>query len=300
MSDVPTLYKYMPFRKEFFDNFYLRCTPRSALNDPFEMLPSESYCRSEMEGRGITDKEQAQSTTNGYKSYIAAHGVVSFSQASEPSNPLMWAHYASDHAGISVELDKSIIDQAWHPPKTGNPYGDLFAENDYITREVTYSNQRLKSNPWIPNLALEDFKSIYFHKDERWNYENEYRFLTRLDKTNRVLCDKDFYGQHFKHKSFDDVKEIQSTSNGEHNAMMSFTLGNVQDPTCLYALSNPNVLCMMKVPKEAIKSITCGVNIADEDMAYVMAIGQKFDIKVYKSEIHDDEYILGRKVCKRC
>lgn len=38
-----TLYKYMPFRPQFFENFLVRCSQRAALNDPFEMLPSLEY-----------------------------------------------------------------------------------------------------------------------------------------------------------------------------------------------------------------------------------------------------------------
>ncbi|KAA0876570.1 DUF2971 domain-containing protein [Nitrincola tapanii] len=81
MTDIPTLYKYMPYQAEFFSNFYLRCTPRSALNDPFEMLPSTDY--------------------------LIYHACKRQMPQSVIDNLLMWSHYADEHRGMVLELDRS-------------------------------------------------------------------------------------------------------------------------------------------------------------------------------------------------
>ena len=252
MTDVPSLYKYMPYRKEFFENFYLRCTPRSALNDPFEMLPSEQYIGNEMDDRGVTGEKATERHTSSFKSYLASHGVVSFSLSCEPNNPLMWAHYAAAHEGISVELDKSIIEHAWRSPMSGHFIGDLLAEDNYIIREVTYSKDRLKKSPWIfkpGELPQEDYKCVYFHKNESWSYENEWRLLTRLDRTSQVICDEDFFKQHFE--SHIELNENIETSDGtqvpkDNKAKLkkSFTPIVSANRTYLNALSDPKVLCI--------------------------------------------------------
>ncbi|MFS1423454.1 hypothetical protein [Shewanella sp. 10N.286.48.B5] len=80
------LYKYMPLRKEFFDNFLIRGSQKYALNDPFELRPSSSE----------SEKSLAESSYFDY-------AVISLSETN--NNLLMWSHYADQHKGIILELN---------------------------------------------------------------------------------------------------------------------------------------------------------------------------------------------------
>ncbi|MHC0522787.1 hypothetical protein ACYG9T_25045, partial [Vibrio harveyi] len=40
-GSMKKIYKYMPFREEFFSNYCLRASQRGVLNDPFELSPAQ-------------------------------------------------------------------------------------------------------------------------------------------------------------------------------------------------------------------------------------------------------------------
>lgn len=40
---IKILYKFLPARSDFFDNFLIRATNKLSLNDPFEVKPSSEF-----------------------------------------------------------------------------------------------------------------------------------------------------------------------------------------------------------------------------------------------------------------
>ena len=177
MTDVPYLYKYMPYRPEFFRNFYLRCTPRSALNDPFEMLPSTDYlidcARKSCEPQTVIDKLLENPGQPPFEfGDLKGIGVISLSETCD--NLLMWSHYADEHRGMVLELDTS---DSFFAKKT---------EHHRHLRRVKYRKQRLtEKHP--EKTDYESLMDLFFIKSDDWQYEKEYRLTCGLACTDDVL-----------------------------------------------------------------------------------------------------------------
>ncbi len=158
------LYKYMPLRMEFFENFLLRCTPKSCLNDPFEALPSIEYWEQFFEktsccgeGQFATFKEKF--LKDNYENdfgldVFKEHGIISFSETYD--NLLMWSHYADNHSGVVIGFDGT---NEWF--KT--------------LHRVRYRKER--------NTKLMDLNDPYLYKSDEWSYEKEHRLVVKLSST---------------------------------------------------------------------------------------------------------------------
>ena len=163
MTDVPYLFKYMPYRKEFFENFYLRCTPRSALNDLFELRPSNQYMNDhildlhgQLEATSETQQidELVQFNHKFLSREFKQRGIVSFTETND--NLLMWSHYADNHRGIVVAFDTSH---------------DFFKNDGSKSRllaRVHYRKDRMKALPQrLKNgFYMADNTRIYFEKSD--------------------------------------------------------------------------------------------------------------------------------------
>ncbi|MFC3681373.1 DUF2971 domain-containing protein [Bacterioplanoides pacificum] len=116
-----TLYKYMPFRQEFFDNFLVRCSQRAALNDPFEILPGLNYlieCEfgiaPQPSGRWGKTREEMRVNLSGdvsdhvrtlmpFTNELKNIGIISLTETRD--NLLMWSHYGDNHRGLVIEYN---------------------------------------------------------------------------------------------------------------------------------------------------------------------------------------------------
>lgn len=277
MSDVPTLYKYMPFRKEFFDNFYLRCTPRSALNDPFELSPSSQYMFDHTTDT-LGQLELEEGLNEGFEwnqkmleIAFTKLGIISFSETRD--NLLMWSHYADNHRGIVIEFDPTHI----------------FFNDDPIASKklgrVAYRKERLKSIPyqWDGIFTKSDSTRIYFEKADEWIYEKEYRLICDLYASNDTLCSTEYYDEKLRHK--------YPNCNPEPATKEMVSLKGIQN-SC-HDASDPSVLCMLEVPKDCIRSITCGALMAPKDKEYVKAKAAEFNFVFLETQINDNEYRLN-------
>ncbi|MFP6844492.1 MAG: DUF2971 domain-containing protein [Thalassolituus sp.] len=283
MNDIPTtLYKYMPFRKEFFDNFYLRCTPRSALNDPFELRPSKEYRLDDIAGFPNVERieelspRQLERLQELVEVRFKKMGIISLSE--ERNNIIMWSHYANDHKGIAVELD------------TNNAFfscnGGMFDLKEF--RHVSYEHEekRSKKVPWRfyeNELPDQDHNKIFFEKSKCWDQECEYRIINDLAVADEILCPIDHY-----------IDNLQSKHPSYTPKIISEKIVSLKYyPNVFLELWHPSILCMFKLPDDCILSVTCGALMSDDDKKYIKEKAKELNFIYDEAKLCDKEYKLN-------
>ncbi|MAS24460.1 MAG: hypothetical protein CMH99_03775 [Oceanospirillaceae bacterium] len=270
----------MPYRDEFFSNFYLRCTPRSALNDPFELRPSNKYmfdhrldihAQLEMTPETEVSEELFDFNCGFLKRAFKKMGISSFSETYD--NLLMWSHYADNHRGIVVAFDTTH---------------DFFKEDGSKSRQlgrVHYRKDRMKAIPQkLQNgFHMADNTRIYFEKSDEWIYEKEHRLLNDLYQADATLCTPEYYDKQLRHKYPGYQPEAVS------DKLVSIT--DIGDK--YYDASDPDVICMLQVPPECILSVICGTNMPDEQKEIVRLHAQFLGYSYYEAVPDSDEYKLN-------
>jgi hypothetical protein len=246
------IYKYMPYRKEFFENFLLRITQKNALNDPFEMEPSINWwvdlfleSRHPSKRFGNTKEEIKEFIASQPKNsnwrhfgidFFKTKGIISFSATKD--NILMWSHYANNHQGIVVEFDS--LNDFFH-----KNFLSSTDSNEGKLKKVTYEKTRLT------NLK-DDLNSPYFHKAKNWKYEREYRLLLNFGVSDMCLFEK----EKVINISQDILNELSCEN---YNATLKRVTSRVH-----YGLAeDSNMMFMIKIPESAIKAIYLGANCLD-------------------------------------
>jgi hypothetical protein len=189
--EIMKLYKYFPKQRvDFVQHRLVRLTPPSAFNDPFDMFPvidsiftrkpesTAAAPHSGMLGRLLPDihalgERMADKLFNRsglLQSQLSqTYGVFCLSERND--SLLMWAHYASDHAGFVVEFDAS---HPWMNQDTSKP-------GVGAVRQIVYGDERpivsRESNPL----------DSYFFKSREWSYEGEWRLVMRLADATKTL-----------------------------------------------------------------------------------------------------------------
>lgn len=283
---VKSLYKFMPFRETFFENFLLRASHINTLNDPFEMEPSiEWWANVFLELKnyrfGRTKDEifsyiKQQNFNSPWRhlgtDLFKDHGIISFTETKE--NILMWSHYSNNHTGIVIEFDLA------HPFFSKK---FIEKEHNYLgnPQKVLYRKERLISSDYL----LEP----YFHKSFDWIYEQEYRMLLKLSNSDKILIDKNYCDKKFEDECvFSSYKGELEKINGNF-----FEIRNSYNTSLL---NNPKTMFMFKVSPDAIKSVYLGCRMKDEDINKLIELKEREDlkhIKLYKSSIHDKRYELN-------
>jgi len=176
----------MPIERafDFCNNYSLRITPRSALNDPFELRPSFNFIEKCILSKSSLNTdfkkylsqvliESEDFSTNiiiDGKSFYEEMGIVSFTK--RKNNLLMWSHYADEHRGICVEF------------KIDETFNRILYTHDAMLEQVNYDNERYDhENVDDPN-ALE---LSLVHKSLDWEYEQEYRITMLLSKCDNMV-----------------------------------------------------------------------------------------------------------------
>lgn len=190
---MSSIFKYMEYRPEFFDNFFLKVSRFSEFNDPFEMVMGDYLSSVDKE-----EYEQIMSlsgTLSDCASYYdfawnaqcgirASVGVLCFT--TKEDNLLMWAHYANNHAGICIEFDRSAeffngqyknAEQFW-----GETVKDYY-QNIGELRQVKYEVER---PTYFEPSQLEYDTDSWFVKSPEWKYEDEHRLLLPLDLAKKL------------------------------------------------------------------------------------------------------------------
>lgn len=279
---IQSLYKYMPFRPSFFENFLIRATGRQSLNDPLEVSPSVEYfsdlCIQTGHKRfGETKKQIEAYLVNQHWSSTWKHlgiseyfenGVISLTETSD--NLLMWSHYANEHKGVVVEFDPNNEFFTNNYKEEQRPYYGKI-------NRVLYRKQRLKE--------FNSFVEPYFHKSDEWLYEKEHRFLVSLFRADKKLILK---------------KDLQSLSDkGMLTGCVTkeFSGGLLELLSCDFEGSlpvNPEIMFMYRVPEDAIKSVIFGARMNNDD---IEALNRVIDqnpkmgtVQKYLAMLDDREY----------
>jgi hypothetical protein len=130
---------------------------------------------------------------------------------------------------------------------------------------------------------MADSTRIYFEKSDEWIYEKEHRLMSDLYAADATLCTSEYYDKRLRHKHpgyepeavTDKLVSINDIENKCHDA------------------SDPEVLCMLKVPPECILSVICGANIPDEQKQEVRKYTQRLGISYLEAEPDTVEYKLN-------
>lgn len=243
---IDSVFKFFPPRAEFFDNYLLRASNRSALNDPFEATPSFEYwadlCLKTRYTRfGETREEiisylEVQPENSVWAelgiSLYRENGIISLTETKD--NLLMWSHYADQHKGMVVEFDMSnVFFNSTYSRKGNSHLGKV--------QRVLYRKERLTS---VNNYLM----APYFHKSDEWAYEKEHRLLLSLYDADIFLISKQNASALIDQSFLAEDKLIEFNSNFFQT-----------DRTAIGDISNnTNFMSMFKMPKKAIKSVSFG------------------------------------------
>ena len=101
------MFKYMPYRRVFFDNFLIRASQRVSLNDPFEVLPSKKWLEKAYFERYEKDSEKDFDNLVKEMTRMNLNNMGMISLTEKSNNLLMWSHYADEHRGMVIEIDEN-------------------------------------------------------------------------------------------------------------------------------------------------------------------------------------------------
>ena len=200
--EVKSLFKYMPhYDGKFFEQFFLRATQRSELNDPFEFVPTRDFYEAAI---NYTEpgKDLSWLKDITYEQFCSGffpnEGVISFTETR--SNLLMWAHYSQRHTGFVAEFD--------------------------ITKDFFKTIKRVRYNNIKPNQIL-NLEDLLFLKSDEWIYEKEYRIVEQLDKHDYYIKKSDMIVNPAKHESTHNPKESEEMYmfNIPKDSIISVTFG---------------------------------------------------------------------------
>jgi hypothetical protein len=193
------IYKYLSAeRLDVLENLVIRFTQPLFLNDPYETNPiitgstmtdeawdKVSKIEAKRNGLNIKDFQNFERKTERDKVFPEmiqviktffhhTTGILSLSETFD--NPLMWAHYATNHMGYVIALD------GLHP----------FLNSG--TKEFTTGQlSKVKYSKIRPEGALENLtvEALYFTKSYHWEYENEWRIIKNIKDANIKVADGD-------------------------------------------------------------------------------------------------------------
>ncbi|TPG45552.1 DUF2971 domain-containing protein [Rhodanobacter glycinis] len=109
-------------------------------------------------------------------------GIISFTD--DPTNPLMWSHYASEHRGYAIEFDGT------------HPFFDRRRSKEdefFHLRPVRYMNN-LSAHEKLADL---DGTSVLCAKQSAWAYEREHRLLVPVDPSTQTDVTNPIHLIHF-------------------------------------------------------------------------------------------------------
>lgn len=124
------------------------------LNDPFEFLGVE-----------LSDREFRKALKRTKDQLSERRGLLCFSK--DWRNPVLWAHYADKHRGLSLGFDIPV----------------------HLLDQVTYVKSRLRKPKELDEAFL---KKLLFTKFVHWSYEAEYRAYVTLDTPIEGVYYKEF------------------------------------------------------------------------------------------------------------
>lgn len=285
---MKTLYKYVSNPQFFLDDFYIRATQVTALNDPFEVR----FSKSGLEKAESRYGEQLMCLFDNFEFERHLFGVVCLSETRD--NLLMWSHYANEHKGcvlgfaISEQGSKSLIDGSFR-----------FFENykaskgfDGNIKNVTYRSSLKYEHDFLESelseycLFDESFKEeIYRVKSNDWMYEKEQRAVLPLEQADKIVvplslwCETQFSG--YSISEFCTVNTEQRSIEVYMYKMPSGLRESIGEMLS-WMSKDPRMIYLFKVSKLCLRSITFGYNC--EPMELSLPVGYDFDSHNVRTE----------------
>tara|TARA_Y100000310_G_C20692193_1_gene823064 strand:- start:3654 stop:4562 length:909 start_codon:yes stop_codon:yes gene_type:complete len=294
------LYKYMPYRKEFFEDPLLRLTPPSGFNDPFDSKPSEEAMAKKLAFLACEDGEECRKPTHELIKKMGPEredivrelknlGIICLTE--DLHNLLMWSHYADEHRGVVVEFDCSGQWLDCTPPVENM---SDWVVNEFNPVPVRYSGRR-------PRADLDD-EFIYEHgnvkfikntalvKSNDWIYEKEHRTIIQLSNANVVIVSKDIASRLKKTRT---ILNVENLPKGK----LKITLDVRASP---YLSCSPQEAMFFVRPKpESIRAVYFGcrfdVNKMDEVYENSEKSGHFRDVSFFRSYADDSVFGLNFK-----
>lgn len=305
------LYKYMPLRKEFFEDPLLRLTPPSALNDPFDSKPTDSGIERKsvffFEPDPLDDEKTPSKQLQEYykrdlETGLEQYGIISLTE--NPYSLLMWAHYADEHRGMVIELSCDEATFNYH-----DKYTKTCGVSQKIPNRVIYSSRR-------PGYELHDdviydyyedkfFTHYALIKGDDWMYEKEHRYILRESELDAVIFD---------------VNSHDSISKLKHDHVV---ITCIKDLTYKVTASAPafcdhlhwwlclaegkglvhNTKIFKRINKNSIKTIYFGCKITDHqvDLVRKTILGSQFinhDIPLFKASANKNRFEINFQLLK--
>ncbi|EIV8503604.1 DUF2971 domain-containing protein [Vibrio parahaemolyticus] len=304
------LYKFMPFRKQFFKDQLLRLTPPNDLNDPFDAKPSLEAIRRKAafmvdqhgEGAGLlTDVGLLDHVdiVDYLKSELSKYGIISLTE--DPYNLLMWSHYADEHKGVVVgydELDTMILVS-----------GDCLSKYEPATSmplPVRYTRQRPDDkidDEYIYEIAEKSFfQQIALVKSDDWIYEKEHRILLPLSQADVAILRADV-PQSIVESVLSELdveftliaENVYKFERGDINNMLSPVLKALVNPV----INNLGTVMVFKRPKRtSISSITFGCKVSEKDIntainLYKRSSGYNANVRYFRAVQSEHRFDLN-------
>ncbi|WP_068717150.1 DUF2971 domain-containing protein [Vibrio tritonius] len=296
------IYKYMPFRSEFFNNYCLRASQRGVLNDPFELSPAQDLIDHILrDGLGEDFFEQVeQFSSDGNFNEV---GVISFTE--NYNNLLMWSHYANEHKGIVVEFDYE---------KLNYYFNYKLSMTDTIER-VLYNRERY--SPLQKDVCVKD---LLLTKSDDWIYEKEHRILPKLRFADYVRVDRKIFEQ--LHDFYDDLyvdlfdvlyeddnsitfqvnpEEYEHFDNQEwdgnstdDNEEMKFSPSEIILNEIYGSLAVlPSSIFLFKLPADCISAVFIGCRASAKDIDAIASLVGPKKIPIFKADLSKTHFTLG-------
>lgn len=178
------IYKYMPFRESYFNNFMLKISRYGEFNDPFDLVLGEygmSLPASEAEEFYDMMPEYYKTLDYYSETYLeieagarASLAILCFSEIFE--SILMWSHYADNHTGLCIGYDAECN-------FFNSMYGCNYSMNVGELKPVVYTEERPQ---FILPSDLVNNTNDWFKKSIDWSYEKEHRILLPMDNATEI------------------------------------------------------------------------------------------------------------------
>ncbi|WP_447017434.1 DUF2971 domain-containing protein [Shewanella algae] len=296
------IYKYMPFRKDFFVDYCLRASQRGVLNDPFELSPAQDLVDKVLrEGLGEDFFSQAeQFAADGNFNEV---GVISFTE--NYNNLLMWSHYAHEHKGIVVEFDYE---------KLVYFFNYKLSMRNTIER-VLYNRERF--SPLQTEVCVKD---LLLTKSDDWIYEKEHRILPKLRLADFVRVDRQLFEQ--LHEFYDNLyinffnivseDQLSITFEVDRKAYEQFNNqdldGNSTDDREEMKYSPSDIILneiygslallhssvfLFQLPADCVSAIFVGCRASDNDVKSLQKLTGNKRIPIFKAQLSKTHFTFG-------
>ena len=156
----------MSFRKEYFNNYYLKASRYGEFNDPFDLVLGNygsSLSNEEAEAFYEAMPEHYKDPAYHLETYMdiqsgakASVAVMCFTK--KYKNILMWSHYAKNHEGICIGFD-------YNCDFFNKSYSCNYSDNVGKIRAVKYKKERPK---YILPSDLVNDTNDWFIKSKDW------------------------------------------------------------------------------------------------------------------------------------